>query len=85
MYEPSAIMLTVIVKIVTLMVFAVIKQFVAKEGTNMDGATFMLYMVLPLSSIGIMFSIAFCNIDFGNVTLAKYCLAIFCILLMAGN
>ena len=57
MYEPSAIMLTVIVKIVTLM-----KQFVAKEGTNMDGATFMLYMVLPLSSIGIMFSIAFCNI-----------------------
>ena len=39
MYEPSAIMLTVIVKIVTLMVFAVIKQFVAKEGTNMDGAT----------------------------------------------
>lgn len=30
MYEPSAIMLTVIVKIVTLMVFAVIKQFVAK-------------------------------------------------------
>ena len=85
MYEPSAIMLTVIVKIITLMVFAVIKQFVAKEGTNMDGATFMLYMVLPLSSIGIMFSIAFCNIDFGNVTLAKYCLAIFCILLMAGN
>ena len=70
---------------VVLMVFAVIKQFVAKEGTNMDGATFMLYMVLPLSSIGIMFSIAFCNIDFGNVTLAKYCLAIFCILLMAGN
>ena len=85
MYEPSAIMLTVIVKIVTLMVFAVIKQFVAKEGTNMDGATFMLYMVLPLSSIGIMFSVAFCNIDFGNVTLAKCCLAIFCILLMAGN
>ena len=85
MYEPSAIMLTVIVKIITLMVFAVIKQFVTKEGTNMDGATFMLYMVLPLSSIGIMFSIAFCNIDFGNVTLAKYCLAIFCILLMAGN
>lgn len=78
MYEPSAIMLTVIVKIITLMVFAVIKQFVTKEGTNMDGATFMLYMVLPLSSIGIMFSIAFCNIDFGNVTLAKYCLAIFC-------
>lgn len=85
MYEPSAIRLTVIVKIITLMVFAVIKQFVTKEGTNMDGATFMLYMVLPLSSIGIMFSIAFCNIDFGNVTLAKYCLAIFCILLMAGN
>ena len=49
------------------MVFAIIKQFVAKEGTNMDGATFMLYMVLPLSSIGMMFSIAFCNIDFGNV------------------
>lgn len=85
MYEPSAIRLTVIVKIITLMVFAVIKQFVTKEGTNMDGATFMLYMVLPLSSIGIMFSIAFCNIDFGNVTLAKYCLAIFCILLMVGN
>lgn len=85
MYEPSAIMLTVIVKIVTLMVFAIIKQFVVKRETNMDGATFMLYMVLPLSSIGIMFSIAFCNIDFGNVTLAKYCLAIFCILLMAGN
>ena len=51
MYEPSAIRLTVIVKIITLMVFAVIKQFVTKEGTNMDGATFMLYMVLPLSSI----------------------------------
>ena len=77
MYEPSAIMLTVIVKIVTLMVFAVVKQFVAKEGTNMDGATFMLYMVLPLSSIGIMFSVAFCNIDFGNVTLAKSILQYF--------
>lgn len=37
MYEPSAIRLTVIVKIITLMVFAVIKQFVTKEGTNMDG------------------------------------------------
>lgn len=81
MYEPSAIMLTVIVKIVTLMVFAVIKQFVAKEGTNMDGATFMLYMVFAVVEYWIMFSIAFCNIDFGNVTLAKYCLAIFCILL----
>ena len=30
------------------MVFAVIKQFVTKEGTNMDGATFMLYMVLQV-------------------------------------
>lgn len=83
--EPSAVMLTVIVKMVTFIIFAVIKQSSSKEEQTMDLGTFMLYMIAPLSGLGIMFSIVFCDIDFSKGSAAKYMLVIFFFLLMIGD
>ena len=47
--EPSAVVLTIIVKMMTFVVFEIIKQFSSKESDVMDGRTFLLYMVTPLS------------------------------------
>ena len=43
--EPSAIVLTIIVKMMTFVVFEIIKQFSSKESDVMDVKTFLLYMV----------------------------------------
>lgn len=83
--EPSAIMLTIIVKMITFIIFAVIKQSSSKKTQTMDLGTFMLYIIAPLSGLGIMFSIVFCNIDFSKGSLAKYMLVIFFFLLMIGD
>lgn len=83
--EPSAVLLTVIVKMITFVIFAVIKQFISKGTENMDFVTFLLYMIAPLSGLGIMFSIVFCNIDFTKGSPAKYMLIVFFVLLMIGD
>lgn len=75
--EPSAVVLTIIVKMMTFVVFEIIKQFSSKESDVMDGRTFLLYMVTPLSCLGIMFSVVFCDIDFMENSLAKNILIIF--------
>ena len=83
--EPSAIVLTIIVKMMTFVVFEIIKQFSSKESDVMDVKTFLLYMVTPLSCLGIMFSVVFCDIDFTENNLAKSILIIFFFCMLIGN
>lgn len=83
--EPSAVILTVIVKMVTFIIFVMIKRFSSKDSDNMDRETFLLYIIVPLSSLGIMFSVVFCEIDFVETSLAKQILVAFCFMLMIGN
>ncbi len=83
--EPSAVVLTIIVKMMTFVVFEIIKQFSSKESDVMDGRTFLLYMVTPLSCLGIMFSVVFCDIDFMENSLAKNILIIFFFCMLIAN
>ena len=83
--EPSLFVLTIIVKMVTFIVFEIIKQFSSKESEMMDGKTFCLYMLTPLSCLGIMFSVVFCRIDFTENSLAKSVLIIFFFCMLIGN
>ena len=83
--EKSVIVMTVITKVVTFIIFMIIRQFSAKSSDTMDRKTFMHYIIVPFSSLGIMFSVVFCDIDFSNGSVAKYSLMLFFILLMLGN
>lgn len=83
--EKSVVVMTVIVKVVTFIIFMIIRQFSTEKSGSMDTKTFLHYIIVPLSSLGIMFSVVFCDIDFANGSIAKYSLISFFVLLMLGN
>ena len=83
--ERSVMIMTVIVKLVSFIIFMIVMHFSTGKSDSMDTKTFCHYIIVPLSSLGIMFSVVFCNIDFTDGSIAKYSLILFFILLMLGN
>lgn len=83
--KPTAVLMTIIVKLVTYIIFAIIKQICGKSNAGMDIKNFSLYMIVPVSSLGIMFSSVYCGIDFHSGSSAEYILITFFILLIIGN
>lgn len=83
--KPTAVLMTIIVKLVSYIIFAIIKQICGKSNAGMDMKNFLLYMIVPVSSLGIMFSSVYCGIDFRSGSNAEYILITFFILLIVGN
>ncbi|MBR3645603.1 MAG: GHKL domain-containing protein, partial [Lachnospiraceae bacterium] len=83
--ESSAVAITIIVKFLTYIIFMFIKKLGVKSGDNMNLKTYLVYMMVPISSLGVMISTVYCGIDFQSTNNAATVLIMFGILLIAGN
>lgn len=75
----------IIMKLVVFVLFAIIKQVVPKEEHKIDTGTFFMFMTVPAASLGLMFSIAYLNVDFASMPLKRGILLAFYMMLMGGN
>lgn len=83
--DSSVMVMTIIMKLVTLVMFIFIKQFASKSTVKMEKKIFFMYIVVPTASIGFMISVMYCGIDFSYVTYPKVALIVFFTLLLFGN
>lgn len=74
-----------IVKMINFILYLLVKQLVPKENDNMDRESFFIFMIIPVSSIGLMFSIIYLNIAFLDTPLKRGILLICYLLMILGN
>lgn len=79
----------VIVKLITFIIYVTIKQLMpGREKGNeiyFDVKTFLMFIIVPLASLGIMFSLTYMNIDFSVMPLVRGSLTTFYSMLILGN
>lgn len=79
----------VVVKLITFIIYVIIKQLLpGKEKGNkncFDVKTFLMFIIVPIASLGIMFSLAYINLDFSDMPLVRGSLTLFYALLILGN
>lgn len=83
--EYNGLFAVIIMKLVMFVLFTIIKQIVPKEENKLDAGTFIMFMTVPVASLGIMFSIGCLDIDFAIMPLKRGILLAFYIMLMGGN
>lgn len=83
--DSSVIVITIIMKLITFILFIIVKQFASKSTVKIEKKIFFMYMVIPIASLGFMISVMYCGIDFSQVTYSKVALIVFYILLLLGN
>lgn len=74
-----------IVKMINYVEYFLIKHLVSQKHDNIDKETFWIFMIIPASGMGLMFSAAYLNNDFPDATLKRGVLYIFYMLMMLGN
>lgn len=74
-----------IVKMINFVEYLLVKQLVPKRDDNIDKEAFFIFMIIPVSSIGLMFSVAYLNIDFSDMPVKRSVLLIFYLLMVLGN
>lgn len=75
----------IFVKLLTFIIFTLIKQLVPQKENCIDTKTFLMFMTVPIASLGIMFFITYLNIDFSEMPLKRGVLTAFYFLLIIGN
>lgn len=81
----NKILVAVLIKLVTFILYIVIKQIFPKEKTAIDAQSFFLFMTVPITSLGLMFSVAYLDVDFSNMPSKRGSLLIFYTLMIFGN
>lgn len=74
-----------IVKMINYVEYFLIKHLVSQKHDNIDKETFWIFMIIPASGMGLMFSAAYLNNDFPDATFKRGVLYIFYMLMMLGN
>lgn len=83
--EASMLLITIIMKLITLLIFVLIKQFAVKSTSKISMDVFGYYIIIPVSSLGLMAAVMYCGIDFKTMNVSKVLLFVFLILLCLGN
>lgn len=81
----NKMLVAVIIKLVTFILYAVIKQIFPQKKTRIDTKSFFLFMTGPIASLGLMFSVAYLDVDFSNMPSKRGTLLIFYTLMIFGN
>ena len=81
----NKILVAVLIKLVTFILYIVIKQIFPQEKTAIDVQSFFLFMTVPITSLGLMFSVAYLDVDFSNMPSKRGTLLIFYTLMIFGN
>ncbi len=74
-----------IMKMLNFVLYLLIKQLVPKRNDSIDKKAFFIFMTIPVSSIGLMFSVTYLNIDFSDAPLKRAVLLVFYLLMVLGN
>ena len=69
-----------IVKMINFIQYLLVKQLVP-----IDKEAFFIFMISPVSSIGLMFSVTYLNIDFSDTPVKRGVLLLFYLMLLLGN
>ena len=74
-----------IVKMINFIQYLLVKQLVPKRDDSIDKEAFFIFMIIPVSSIGLMFSVTYLNIDFSDTPVKRGVLLLFYLMLLLGN
>lgn len=72
-------------KLLTYMLFNILKQISKKSKSRMSGKIFLMYLCLPIASLGIMLITYYSGVDFSDNFLIKIMMLICFILMLVGN
>lgn len=81
----TRILSTFVVKLITFVLYVTTKQVLPKKEGCIDFKTFIMFMTVPIGSLGIMFTITYLEVDFSGNALQRVALIIFYILVVGGN
>lgn len=81
----NKILVAVMIKLVTFILYIVIKQIFPQEKAAIDTQSFFLFMTVPIASLGLMFSVAYLDVDFSNMPSKRGTLLMFYTLMIFGN
>lgn len=84
-HEASAMLMTIIMKLITFAILLIIKQLSGKSTVKVEKSIFFLYMIIPIASLGLMLSVMYSGISFEVMTIPKTLLVIFYLALLIGN
>ena len=73
------------IKLLTYIVFSIAKQISNKAHKHMNYKIFMLYLCLPIATLGIMLTVFYSGVDFSSNTRQKILMALFFSLMLFGN
>jgi len=81
----SMIIVLISVKLLTFLIFTIVKRISKNSKSRMDIKNLIIYTIVPVSLLGIMISLAYQNIDFDSLGKIKFLLLGGCTLGMIGN
>ena len=73
------------VKFLTYIVFVIVKQISSKSKKHMTGKIFVMYLCLPIATLGMMLTIFYSGINFESNIIQKILMTIFMLLMLVGN
>lgn len=74
-----------LIKFLNYIVFIVLKQMSAKSKKRMTNKLFLIYLCVPVSTLGTMLSVFYSGIDIGNNMVLEILMTLFFICMIAGN
>lgn len=77
--------IVLIVKMLNFVLYLLIKQLVPKKADSIDKEAFFIFMIIPVSSTGLMFSVTYLNIDLSDSPVKRGVLLLFYLLMVLGN
>lgn len=75
----------IIIKLLNYIVFAVLKQTSNKSKSRLSNKMFVVYLCLPLCTIGCMITIFYSGVDFSGKFIPKLLMTIFFVCMLIGN
>ncbi|MDD6057090.1 MAG: GHKL domain-containing protein [Clostridiales bacterium] len=74
-----------LIKFLNYIVFILLKQMSSKTKHRMTNKLFLIYLCVPVSTLGVMFTIFYSGVDVGGNTVVKLLMTLFFGFMIAGN
>lgn len=75
----------IVIKLITYIIFIIIRQVSSKTRVTMPTNVFMMYLCLPIATLGMMLVVFYSGVDFEDNVRQKVLMTFFLILMLVGN
>lgn len=75
----------IVVKMLTFVLYLTIKQLVPRKNESIDKESFFMFILVPIASLGIMFTVTYLAVDFSQGPEKRFVLLTFYMMLVLGN